>query len=179
VEEYTSVVEYDNTPTKESRRKKVGDKMTEFYDYYKPRRIYLPKGTQANIDAFAKQLGVTTMTFMFDVEHNRQRAVKNPEDDIRLETVDRFIPHSDFYTIDVADSIGKPASAADVEAFVGRHPELIGTISIPHIDQPFAITRAEVERVANKFLLAAQDAGKIYQHIVTAKGSLFLRLIYP
>src|SRR4051812_44031473 len=28
-------------------------------------------------------------------------------DHIRLETVDRFIPHSDFFTIDVADSIGK------------------------------------------------------------------------
>src|SRR5687767_5225306 len=27
-------------------------------------------------------------------------------DHIRLETVDRFIPHSDFFTLDVADSIG-------------------------------------------------------------------------
>jgi len=58
-----------------------------------------------------------------------------------------------------------------VKAFVDRHPELIGTVSIPHIDQPFAITRAEVERVANKFLLATQDAAKIYQHIVKAKGA--------
>src|SRR5690242_16393409 len=31
-------------------------------------------------------------------------------DHIRLETVDRFIASSDFYTIDVADSIGKPAA---------------------------------------------------------------------
>src|ERR1035441_6600389 len=29
-------------------------------------------------------------------------------DHIRLETVDRFLPHADFYTIDVADGIGKP-----------------------------------------------------------------------
>jgi hypothetical protein len=92
-------------------------------------------------------------------------------DHIRLETVDRFIAPSDFFTIDVADSIGKPAAAADVKAFVDHHPELIGTVSIPHIDQPFAISRAEVERVANKFLLAVQDAGKIYQHIVRAKGA--------
>jgi hypothetical protein len=62
----------------------------------------------------------------------------------------------------VADSIGKPP-AGDVKAFVDRHPELIGTIAIPHIDQPFHITRAEVERVAGKFLLAVQDAGKIYR----------------
>ncbi len=91
-------------------------------------------------------------------------------DHIRLETVDRFIAPSDFFTIDVADSIGKPAAVADVKAFVDRHPELVGTVVIPHIAQPFSISRAEVERVANKFLLAVQDAGKIYQHIAQAKG---------
>jgi hypothetical protein len=91
-------------------------------------------------------------------------------DHIRLETVDRFISPSDFFTIDVADSIAKPAAAKDVKAFVEGHPELIGKISIPHISHPFAITRVEVERVANKFLLAVQDAGKIYRHIVKAKG---------
>ena len=54
-------------------------------------------------------------------------------DHIRLDTVDRFIPHSDFFTIDVADSIGQSASAEAVAAFVDRHPELTGTLSIPHI----------------------------------------------
>src|SRR5215210_9322265 len=38
-------------------------------------------------------------------------------DHIRLETVDRFMTSSDFFTIDVADSIGKPPSADDVLAF--------------------------------------------------------------
>ena len=37
-------------------------------------------------------------------------------DHIRLETVDRFIPHSDFFTIDVADSIGKVVDPAAVDA---------------------------------------------------------------
>ncbi len=50
-------------------------------------------------------------------------------------------------------------------------PNSIGKVSIPHIDHPFEITRAEVERVANKFLLAVQDAGKIYRHIAKAKGA--------
>jgi hypothetical protein len=92
-------------------------------------------------------------------------------DHIRLETVDRFIAPSDFFTIDVADSIGKPADAVDVKGFVDRHPELVGTVFITHIEHPFAISRAEVERVANKFLLAVQDAGKIYRHIAKAKGA--------
>jgi hypothetical protein len=92
-------------------------------------------------------------------------------DHIRIDTVDRFIPHSDFFTLDVADSIGQPAAAADVQAFIERHPELIGTISIPQIDTPFHTTRAEIERIAGKFLLAVQDAGKIYRHILEKKGA--------
>ncbi|HZJ16174.1 MAG TPA: tagaturonate epimerase family protein [Chthoniobacteraceae bacterium] len=92
-------------------------------------------------------------------------------DHIRLETVDRFLPHSDFFTIDVADSIGQPAAPEAIAAFVDRHPELIGTISIPQIDRPFVITRAEIEQIAGKFLLAVQDAGKIYRHIAEKKGA--------
>ncbi len=91
-------------------------------------------------------------------------------DHIRLETVDRFMPCSDFFTIDVADSIGKPAAPADVAAFVARHPELIGTVSIAGVSAPFTTTRADVERVAAKYLLAAQDAGKIYRYIAGTKG---------
>ena len=92
-------------------------------------------------------------------------------DHIRLETVDRFLPHSDFFTIDVADSIGQPAAAAEVQAFVDRHPELIGTLEIPHIATPFHTAQAEIERIAGKFLLAVQDAGRIYRHIAAAKGA--------
>jgi hypothetical protein len=91
-------------------------------------------------------------------------------DHIRLETVDRFIAPSDFFTIDVADSIGKPADAASVKKFIEHHPELIGKVVIPNTEHAFEISRAEVERVANKFLLAVQDAGKIYCHIAEAKG---------
>src|SRR5918911_1782516 len=47
-------------------------------------------------------------------------------DHIRLETVDDFIGSSDFYTLDVAESIGHAASDEDVTAFVERHPELVG-----------------------------------------------------
>jgi len=91
-------------------------------------------------------------------------------DHIRLETVDRFMSCSDFFTIDVADSIGKPAAAADVAAFVARHTELVGTLSIAGVSAPLTVTQADVERVAAKYLLAVQDAGKIYRHIVAAKG---------
>ena len=117
-----------------------------------------PSSLRAEADAAVKALG-WKQAYHVDADH------------IRLETVDRFIAPSDFFTIDVADSIGKPAVAADVKAFVDRHPELAGKISIPHIDRPFEISRAEAERVANKFLLAVREAGQIYRHIAKAKGA--------
>jgi tagaturonate epimerase len=91
-------------------------------------------------------------------------------DHIRLETVDRFMAASDFFTIDVADSIGKPARPDDVQAFVGRHPELIGQVEIPGVEGGAKTTRADVERVANQFLFAVQEAGAIYRHMEKAKG---------
>src|SRR3977135_4201468 len=39
-------------------------------------------------------------------------------DHINLDTVDRYLAPCDFFTIDVAHSIGKPAPSADLEAFV-------------------------------------------------------------
>src|ERR1039458_5595619 len=114
-----------------------------------------PSSTRAAADAGVKALG-WKKPYHVDADH------------IRLETVDRFIPHSDFFTIDVADSIGKPADPKSVKTFVNHHPELLGKIVIPQIDRPFETTRGEVERVANKFLLAVQDAGKIYRHIAQA-----------
>ena len=95
-------------------------------------------------------------------------------DHIRLNTVDRFLPCSDFFTVDVADSIGQPASSETVAAFANRHPELAGAVSIAGIRKPFQITREEFARVAAKYLQAAQDAGKIYRHIAAKKGGEFI-----
>ncbi len=82
-------------------------------------------------------------------------------DHIRLDTVDRFIAPSDFFTIDVADSIGRPASAADAKAFVDRHAELAGPLAIPGVGRPLDLTRPEVGRLAGKFLQAVRGGGKI------------------
>jgi hypothetical protein len=99
-----------------------------------------------------------------------KRAYHVDADHIRLETVDRFIPHSDFYTIDVADTIGKAAGTADIHDFARRHTELAGNIEIPGIAEPFKTTRADVERIAGKYLLAIQEGAQIYRHIATTKG---------
>jgi len=92
-------------------------------------------------------------------------------DHIRLETVDRFLPHSDFFTIDVADWIAKPAPAQAVHPFLDRHSELLGEIGIEGIDRPFQTSRAGVESIVNKYLLAVLEAGRIYRHIAENKGA--------
>lgn len=92
-------------------------------------------------------------------------------DHIRLEIVDAFLNSSDFYTLDVADAIGQPAPAEYVRAFVDRHTELVGCIEIPGINEPFTTTREEIERIANKFLGAVQEAGRLYHHIAGKKGA--------
>jgi hypothetical protein len=91
-------------------------------------------------------------------------------DHIRLETVDRFLDPSDFFTIDVADSIGTPAAAADVAAFVARHGELAGRLAIPGVAEPIELDTAGVGTIASTYLLACREAGEIYRHIEAASG---------
>lgn len=91
-------------------------------------------------------------------------------DHVRLETVDRYLPHSDFYTLDVAQTIGSPATPKALAAFVGRHSELVGSLVIPGIEHPFQTTHAGLERMARKYLLAVREAARLYRHILEAKG---------
>jgi hypothetical protein len=120
-----------------------------------------PSGTRAAADAAVAALGWKN-DYHLDADH------------INLTTVDRFLAPCDFFTLDVADDIGQPADPTDVDAFLRRHPELVGTIAITGIDAPFTLTRDDITRVANKFLLATRKAGAIYRHILAAKGPDFI-----
>ena len=91
-------------------------------------------------------------------------------DHINLATVDHFVAPCDFFTLDVADDIGEAADPADVEAFIAKHPELIGSVSVEGIAEPLEISRELVAQTANQFLKATQKAKAIYHHIVSAKG---------
>jgi len=117
-----------------------------------------PLATRLAADAAVKALG-WQKPYHVDADH------------IRFDTVNRYLPHADFYTIDVADWIGKRAAAEEIAKFADRHPELIGHISIPAILQPFQTTRPQVEAIAAQYLLAVQEAGKVYRHIASLKGA--------
>ncbi|MEM9646466.1 MAG: tagaturonate epimerase family protein, partial [Planctomycetota bacterium] len=91
-------------------------------------------------------------------------------DHIGLSTVEPFLPCSDFFTIDVADSIGESAGKEKIDAFVAAHPELVGTHELDGLGAPLTITADDVRRVAEQYLLAVEQAGEIYRHIAAAKG---------
>ncbi len=91
-------------------------------------------------------------------------------DHIGLNNVDGFIEPSDFFTLDVADYIGKTADEADVNSFVQKHKKYIGSIAIDSIDETFNISEEQIKTIADKFLLAVKQAGKIYRHIAEVKG---------
>lgn len=92
-------------------------------------------------------------------------------DHITDKTVERFLTPCDFFTIDVADCIGQPAPAAEIEAFVQRHPELKGSIELAGADSPFEITAEALQQTAQKFLAAVKQAGSVYRIIENAKGA--------
>jgi tagaturonate epimerase len=117
-----------------------------------------PGATRAAADAAVKALG-WKRPYHVDADH------------IGLRTVDRFVAHADFYTIDVADWIGKPAAADAIEGLARRHGELTGKLAIPGIEKPFEITASEFQRIAGKYLSAVQEAGKVYRHVAGLKGA--------
>jgi len=90
-------------------------------------------------------------------------------DHINMETVDGFVPYSDFFTLDVADYIGKETSAAEINAFVEKYSKYIGQLSIPGIETPFDIDESFIRKIASTFLFAAKEAGKIYRRIAELK----------
>jgi hypothetical protein len=116
-----------------------------------------PQTTRTAADAAVHALG-WTHPYYCDADH------------INLTTVDRFLAPCDFFTIDVADFIGKTADPASIERFLKRRADLKGTIRLEDVDETFAISADLLRATAAKFLFAVQQAGEVYRHIEAAKG---------
>ena len=95
-------------------------------------------------------------------------------DHINLTTVDGFLAASDFFTLDVADAIGKPAPPSDVHDFVRCHRELLEAVELHGIDEPLHLSRTGVEQAALKYLFAVKEAGRIYRRLKEAKDGGFI-----
>lgn len=117
-----------------------------------------PADVRAEADNAVKALGWTG-PYHVDADH------------INLGNVDEFIESSDFFTLDVADYIGKSPGDSLLDDFIKRNKDYIGWLKIPAIEQKLEINEQDVHQIGQKFLFAVKQAGKIYRYIANAKGS--------
>lgn len=146
---------------------------------------------RAIIDAGKKGVEITPVWNKSNREHNtigtqpedvrkeadtvtKKAGFKNPyfvdADHINLDTVDRFIGSSDFFTIDVASYIGKKADDDDINSFVAGAKKYSGELKIPGIRKPLKVSEQKIREIANKYLFAAIKAWEIFRKIEKKKG---------
>jgi hypothetical protein len=117
-----------------------------------------PMDTRAEADQAAKDCAYTG-NYYVDADH------------INLGNVASFLESGDFFTIDVAEAIGKPCDKADIDAFVKSCEKYVGSLDIPGIDQAIRITLHDIQAAAKTFLGAVKEAGVIYRTIANTKGA--------
>jgi tagaturonate epimerase len=92
-------------------------------------------------------------------------------DHINLDTVDKFIPSSDFFTVDVASYIGKRAFDSDISTFIENAGRYIGNLEVPGIKKSLKCSSKQLADIAEKYLFSAKKAGEIYRKIEKSKGA--------
>ena len=92
-------------------------------------------------------------------------------DHINMSNVDKFIDSSDFFTIDVADYIGKECDQNTLTEFISKNKKYIGDLQVPGIAYPLKTSALLLEQIGSRYLFAAQQAGIIYNHIADKKGA--------
>ncbi len=118
-----------------------------------------PKETRMKADEAVKMLG-WTYPFFVDADH------------VNLDTVDEFVNHSDFFTIDVASYIGQTGSSDESNAFLAKMKPFTGRpFTIPGIKEPFQVNEDRAREMVSQYLYATFMAGKTYQKIAYAKGA--------
>ena len=117
-----------------------------------------PQDVRKEADAVTGAAGFTEPYFV-DADH------------INLDTVERFIPASDFFTIDVASYIGKRADDSKIDTFLDRVKKYSGRIEIPGIKRTIRCSADQLWGIAENYLYAAGKAGEIYRKIEKSKGA--------
>lgn len=128
-------------------------------------REHLKVGTRPENVKEAAEMAVKEMQYsgdyLIDADH------------VTLKTVDPFIPFSDFFTIDVADFIGKPAPKKEKRKFLEFFKAHTTPLDIPGIDQKINIPKDHLYDIMDRFLMAMKQAGKVYRYILSKKDDPF------
>lgn len=86
-------------------------------------------------------------------------------DHINLNTVEKFLSPCNFFTIDVADYIGLKPAEEDINRFLYDTSDFLGDLNIPGLPQAILVNEKLLKWVADKYLTAIIEAGKIYRFI--------------
>lgn len=129
----------------------------------KSNREHITIGTQPidvriEADSVTKSVGFNKPYFV-DADH------------INLDTVDRFIECSDFFTIDVASYIGEKAGETEIHEFLSGVEKYTGDLKIEGSKLSFKTTKSQIRQIAEKYLFAAIKAGEIHRIIEKTKGN--------
>jgi hypothetical protein len=117
----------------------------------------IPEDVRIEADSVTKKAGFKKPYFV-DADH------------INLETVDRFIECSDFFTIDVASYIGKKANTDEIAEFMSDVKKYTGEFKIAGTKLSFSVSELQIRQIAEKYLFAAIKAWDIYNRIEKIKG---------
>lgn len=92
-------------------------------------------------------------------------------DHITQQTVEPYVEHANFFTLDVADHIGSEISKPELEHFLKEASSFEGKFEIPGIPTPFRVNEGQLVKMAGKFLGAVREAAAIYRYIADRKGA--------
>lgn len=92
-------------------------------------------------------------------------------DHINLSSVDAYVQHSNFFTLDVADSIGKEGDPSEQREIFSKLKAFEGEMQIPGIDETFSITDELLEGIVQNFHMAVKEAALIYARISGERGN--------
>jgi hypothetical protein len=91
-------------------------------------------------------------------------------DHINMNTVDFFMDSCDYFTLDVADYIGRETDREAKDKFVKSCKPYAGLLALPILNTQLEIDESAIQNIAENYLYAAQQAANIYQHILKKKA---------
>ena len=118
-----------------------------------------PASVRAEADAAVEMAGWNHPYFV-DADH------------INLDTVDRFVGSSDFFTIDVGDAIGGGCDSRDVERFAARHRDTLDALDLSGLGMDASLAGDTLAATAAKYLPAVTRAAATYRRIAEKRGNL-------
>jgi hypothetical protein len=116
-----------------------------------------PEAAREEADAAVAACGWTAPYFV-DADH------------IGMASVDLFLEASDFFTIDVADFLGKAPVNGALEAYVEAMTRFVGPLPIAGLEEPILVTTELLREIAHTHLHAIIEAGRVYRYIAQKKG---------